>query len=214
MWDEIEKQMRGTDMGARIKVVDILTSYDGFKAREGELLERTYYQYCNLLNELRKNGIQKTDVEINLKFLNNLRPEWNRFTLNLTQIKDKAKLSNHVLYESLNQYQDEVLDSFEYKKVSEKSTPTDPFALVSEKKSKSSIKSYKHIKQESESSGTESEGPESDSDMQDLKKALVLLTKAFQKKFYKKPSSNNLIYGSSSRRNDSKDNADGGRGEV
>ena len=74
MWDEIEKQMRGTKVGERIKVANALTSYDGFKAREGELLESTYHCYCNLLNELRKNGIHKSDMEINLKFLNNLRP--------------------------------------------------------------------------------------------------------------------------------------------
>ena len=173
MWDEIEKQMRGTKVGERIKVANVLTSYDGFKAREGELLESTYHHYCNLLNELQKNGIQKSDMEINLKFLNNLRPEWKRFTLNLAQIKDMAELNIHVLYESLNQYQDPVLDNFESKKVSEKSIPADPLALVTEKKSKSFTKSHKHIKLESESSGNDSEGSESDSDIQDLKKALV-----------------------------------------
>ena len=72
MWDEIEKQMRGTKIGARIKIANVLTTYDGFKARDGELLESTYHRYCNLLNDLRKNGIQKSDVEINIKFLNNL----------------------------------------------------------------------------------------------------------------------------------------------
>ena len=59
MWDEIEKQMRGTEVGARIKVANVLTIYDGFRARKGKLLESTYHHYCNLLNDLRKNGIQK-----------------------------------------------------------------------------------------------------------------------------------------------------------
>ena len=101
MWDEIEKQMRGTKVGERIKVANVLTNFDGFKAREGELLESTNHRYCNLLNNLRKNGIYKSDMEINLKFLNNLRPEWTQFTLNLAQIKDMAELNIHVLYESL-----------------------------------------------------------------------------------------------------------------
>ena len=106
MWDEISKQMQGTHMGARIKVTKCLTTYEAFKGREGELLESTYNRYCNLLNEHRKNGIQKTNLEINIKFLNNLRPEWKRFATNINQNKDLSKLDIHVLYENLNQNQE------------------------------------------------------------------------------------------------------------
>ena len=41
MWDEIKKQMQGTNIGARIKVTNCLTQYEGFKAKEGEMLEQT-----------------------------------------------------------------------------------------------------------------------------------------------------------------------------
>ena len=84
---------------------------------------------------------------------------------------------------------------------------------MSEKKHKSS-RSFKHTYVPSDTSDSESEGNESDPDMQDLKKALIMLTKAFHKKFFKKSSSNKLWYGSSSRRHDLQDKTNGGRGDI
>ena len=98
------------------------------------MLESTYNRYCNLLNKLRKNGIQKTNLEINIKFLNNLRLEWKRFATNIIQNKDLSELDIHVLYENLNQNQEEVLENQEIKETSSEKPVVDPLALVAERK--------------------------------------------------------------------------------
>ena len=85
MWDEICHQMHGTGKCTQQKKSNILTKLDLFKAREGELLEDTYRRYFNMINELRKNGVKKSNLEINIKFVNSLRFEWRRFASNISQ---------------------------------------------------------------------------------------------------------------------------------
>ena len=156
------------------------------------MLESTYNRNCNLLNELRKNGIQKTNLKINIKFLNNLRPEWKRFATNIIQNKDLSELDIHVLYENVNRNQEEVLENQEIKKQAEKPV-VDPLALGADRKHKHSSRRSTYNKDQSELLEEGTEDSDSDVDLQELKKAMVLLTKAFKnKKFYKKPSSNKL----------------------
>ncbi|KAJ9553200.1 hypothetical protein OSB04_017245 [Centaurea solstitialis] len=123
MWDQIEKQMLGTSVGTQMKVTNIIKRYEQFKAREDEKLDDTYERFCNLLNELRKNGITKTKIENN-------------------------------------------------------------------------------VKARSDSSDTPEVSSDSDVDVAEFKQAMAMMTKAFQRRFYKKPSSNKQRYSSTSRKSE------------
>ena len=154
--------MQGTNIGARIKVTNFLTQYEGFKAKDGEMLEQTYTRYCSLLNNLRKNNLPKQNLEINIKFLTNLKPEWKHFSSNIMQNKDLEEMDIHSVFENLIQNEEEAMATKEVQKIVEKKVvePTsDPLALLSEKRHSS-----KTAKNKANAKSQSDEDKESDRD--------------------------------------------------
>ncbi|KAI3745964.1 hypothetical protein L6452_08379 [Arctium lappa] len=175
MWDHLQKMMMGSKVGNQIKVANCINSYEEFKAKENESLEDTYERFTLLLNELTKNKVTKNQLENNVKFLSILRPEWKKHTRRMKQMKDLSEIPLHEVYETLRQNEEE-------KKKEKKEK-------IEKKKKKKVISSFE--------SDSETDGD----DGENLKQAMMLLTRAFQKKFYKKPGSNSQRYSSSSSKN-------------
>ncbi|KAI3672643.1 hypothetical protein L6452_38739 [Arctium lappa] len=159
-----------------------------FKAKEDESLEDTYERFVLLLNELSKNKVMMNQIENNIEFLSILQPEWKKHTRRMKQMKDLSVIPLHEVFETLRQHEEEVEEKIAKKKKTEK--VYDPIALVAgqkEKEEKENNKKKKIILLSSDDS------VDSNSDFDDgenLKQAILLLTRAFQKKFYKKPGSN------------------------
>ncbi|KAJ9556446.1 hypothetical protein OSB04_011060 [Centaurea solstitialis] len=188
MWDQIAKRMLGTSVGTQMKVTNIIKRYEQFKAREDEKLDDTYERFCNLLNELRKNGITKTKIENNVKFLTNLQPVWKLYSNSVFQNKSLADIDIHVVYEILKQSQDDVQDALDEKMKIEKEK-TDTLALMADKRGKHVVHKSRA---RSDSSDTPEVSSDSDVDVAEFKQAMAMMTKAFQRRFYKQPSSNRL----------------------
>ncbi|KAJ9542930.1 hypothetical protein OSB04_029436 [Centaurea solstitialis] len=198
MWDQIEKQMLGTSVGTQMKITNIIKRYEQFKARDDEKLDDTYERFCNLLNELRKNGITKTKIENNVKFLTNLQPVWKIYSNSVFQNKSLADIDIHVVYEILKQSQDDVQDALDEKIKSEKEK-TDTLALMADKRAKHVVH---RSRARSDSSDTPEVSSDSDVDVAEFKQAMAMMTKAFQRRFYKQPSSNKQRYSSTSRKSE------------
>ncbi|KAJ9548854.1 hypothetical protein OSB04_021397 [Centaurea solstitialis] len=198
MWDQIEKQMLGTSVGTQMKVTNIIKRYEQFKARDDEKLDDTYKRFCNLLNELRKNGITKTKIENNIKFLTNLQPIWKIYSNSVFQNKSLADIDIHVVYEILKQSQDDVQDALDAKVKSEKEK-ADTLALMADKRGKQVVH---RSRARSDSSDTPKVSSDSDVDVAEFKQAMAMMTKAFQRRFYKQPSSNKQRYSSTSRKSE------------
>ncbi|KAJ9548285.1 hypothetical protein OSB04_020828 [Centaurea solstitialis] len=198
MWDQIEKQMLGTSVGTQMKVTNIIKRYEQFKARDEEKLDETYERFCNLLNELRKNGITKTKIENNVKFLTNLQPVWKLYSNSVFQNKSLADIDIHVVYEILKQSQDDVQDALDAKVKSEKEK-ADTLALMADKRGKQVVH---RSRARSDSSDTPEVSSDSDVDVAEFKQAMAMMTKAFQRRFYRQPSSNKQRYSSTSRKSE------------
>ncbi|KAJ9561790.1 hypothetical protein OSB04_006950 [Centaurea solstitialis] len=173
MWDQIEKQMLGTSVGTQMKVTNIIKRYEQFKAREDEKLDDTYERFCNLLNELRKNGITKTKIENNVKFLTNLQPVWKLYSNSVFQNKSLADIDIHVVYEILKQSQYDVQDALDEKMKTEKEK-TNTLALMADKRGK-------HVVHRSRARRNSSDTPEvssdSDVDVAEFKQAMAMISK-------------------------------------
>ncbi|KAJ9555991.1 hypothetical protein OSB04_010605 [Centaurea solstitialis] len=190
--------MLGTSVGTQMKVTNIIKRYEQFKARDDEKLDDTYERFCNLLNELRKNGITKTKIENNVKFLTNLQPVWKLYSNSVFQNKSLADIDIHVVYEILKQSQDDVQDALDAKVKSEKEK-ADTLALMADKKGKQVVH---RSRARSDSSDTPEVSSDSDVDVAEFKQAMAMMTKAFQRRFYKQPSSNKQRYSSTSRKSE------------
>nr|GEY06359.1 putative ribonuclease H-like domain-containing protein [Tanacetum cinerariifolium] len=110
--------------------------------------------------------------------------EWKQYGTLMRQIKNLMDINIDALYNILKQNQGDVNDAMGYKKKAVVVT-SDPLALLAEK-TKVSKRREKVVVQ------SESEGSD-DEDISDLKKITALFAKAFnRKKYYAKPTNNNL----------------------
>ncbi|KAI3685601.1 hypothetical protein L6452_34851 [Arctium lappa] len=167
MWDQLQKMMMGSKVGNQMKVVNCINSYEEFKAKENESLEDTYERFVLLLNDLSKNK-DETD-------------------------KDLSDIPLHEVYEMLRQNEDEVEEKRSKKKKAEKTV--EPIALVAGQKEKEKKEKKKKKKIILPSSDDSADSNSDSDDGENLKQAMLLLTRAFQKKFYKKPGSNSQRFG-------------------
>nr|GEZ57620.1 hypothetical protein [Tanacetum cinerariifolium] len=120
----------------------------------------------------------------------NLQPKWKQYGTLMRQTKNLMDINIDYLYNILKQNQGDVNDALGYKKKVVVVT-SDPLALVVKKMKASKRKEKVEVQSESEGSD--------DEDISDLKNITVLLAKAFnRKKFYAKPTNNNLRTSSAS----------------
>ncbi|KAJ9558506.1 hypothetical protein OSB04_013120 [Centaurea solstitialis] len=148
--------------------------------------------------KLRKNGITKTKIENNVKFLTNLQPVWKIYSNSVFQNKSLADIDIHVVYEILKQSQDDVQDALDAKMKSEKEK-ADTLALMADKRGKQVVH---RSRARSDSSDTPEVSSDSDVDVAEFKQAMAMMTKAFQRRFYRQPSSNKQRYSSTSRKSE------------
>ncbi|GKD33461.1 hypothetical protein Tco_1248970 [Tanacetum coccineum] len=79
-------------------------------SRDGESMESYYSQFYKLMNELTRNNLQVTTMQVNVQFLQQLQQEWSRFVTVVMQSKEIDTISYHTLFDILKQYQNEVND--------------------------------------------------------------------------------------------------------
>nr|GEZ87926.1 Gag-Pol polyprotein [Tanacetum cinerariifolium] len=182
--------MLGSEYGEQDKKATVLYEYETFKATEGELLLDTYIRYLQVINDFKKCGCSKDNCELNFKFLNNLQPEWKQYATMMRQYKNLMDINIDALYNILKQNQRDVNDAMGSKKKTVVVT-SDPLALVAEKTNVSKQKEKVVVSSDFDGSGAD--------DFSKLNKITALLVKAFnQRKFYSKPTNNNLRTSSTS----------------
>nr|GEU34123.1 hypothetical protein [Tanacetum cinerariifolium] len=190
LWDALARHMLGSEYDEQDRKAAVLYEYETFKATEGELLLDTYIRYLQVINDLKKCGYSKDKCELNFKFLNNLQPEWKQYATMMRQNKNLIDINIDALYKILKQNQGDVNDAMGSKKKTIVVT-SDPLTLIAEKTNISRSKEKVVV-------SLNSEGSEAD-DFSELKKISALLAKAFnRRKFYSKPTNNNLRTSSSS----------------
>ncbi|GKE03773.1 hypothetical protein Tco_1395791 [Tanacetum coccineum] len=79
-----------------------------FTSRDGESLESYYSWFYKMMNELVRNQCHVTNHQVNVQFLLQLQPEWQRFVTLVKQSQELKTISYHKLYDILKQHQNEV----------------------------------------------------------------------------------------------------------
>ncbi|GJZ00726.1 hypothetical protein Tco_0518155 [Tanacetum coccineum] len=89
---------------------DIYSTVDfgKFTSRDGESLESYYSRFYKMMNELVRNQCDVTNHQVNVQFLLQLQPEWQRFVTLVKQSQELKTVSYHKLYDILKQHQNEV----------------------------------------------------------------------------------------------------------
>nr|GEV20966.1 hypothetical protein [Tanacetum cinerariifolium] len=110
IWLRVQQMMKGSDIGIQEKKARLFNEWDRFTSTDGESIESYYYRFLKLMNDLKRKKHFLKKIASNLKFLNNLQPEWSRHVTIVHQTKDLHTTDYTQLYDFLKYNQKEVDD--------------------------------------------------------------------------------------------------------
>ncbi|GJZ71723.1 retrovirus-related pol polyprotein from transposon TNT 1-94 [Tanacetum coccineum] len=221
MWIAIERLQQGESLNVQDVKTNLFWEFGKFTSRDGESMESYYSWFYKLMNELTRNNLQVTTMQVNVQFLQQLQPEWSRFVTVVKQSKEIDTISYHTLFDILKQYQNEVND-IRAERIAKSANPLALLAAAqpysdnyyqAPKPQRSNATSSstrpsastrhkgkeiaKPVTPQSESVSEEDSDPEQAQRDKDMQKNLALLAKYFKRLY--KPTNNNLRTSSNSR---------------
>ncbi|GKD65534.1 retrovirus-related pol polyprotein from transposon TNT 1-94 [Tanacetum coccineum] len=128
MWKAIERLKQGESINVQDLETNLYWEFGKFTSRDGESLESYYSRFYKMMNELVRNQCDVTNHQVNVQFLLQLQPEWQRFVTLVKQSQDLKTVSYHKLYDILKQHQNEVNEI----RVERLARTTNPLALVAQ----------------------------------------------------------------------------------
>nr|GEX21155.1 hypothetical protein [Tanacetum cinerariifolium] len=103
----IQTILLGSDIGIQEKKAKLFNEWERFTSNERESVESYYHRFLKLMNDLKRNKYFPEKITSNLKFLNNLQPEWSRHVTIVHQTKDLHTADYTQLYDFLKYNQKE-----------------------------------------------------------------------------------------------------------
>nr|GEU61046.1 hypothetical protein [Tanacetum cinerariifolium] len=107
IWLRVQQMIKGSDIGIQEKS-KLFNEWERFTSNDGESIESYYHRFLKLMNDLKRNKHFPEKIASNLKFLNNLQPEWSRHVTIVHQTKDLHTADYTQLYDFLKYNQKEV----------------------------------------------------------------------------------------------------------
>ncbi|GJY33443.1 hypothetical protein Tco_0417912 [Tanacetum coccineum] len=84
----VQQKMKGSDIGIQEKKAKLFNEWERFTSTGGESIKSYYHRFSKLINDFKRNKHFPEKIASNLKFLNNLQPEWRRHVTIVHQTKD------------------------------------------------------------------------------------------------------------------------------
>nr|GFB08602.1 hypothetical protein [Tanacetum cinerariifolium] len=108
MWKAIERLKQDESINVQDLETNLFWKFGKFTSLDGESLESYYSRFYKMINELTRNQCKVTNHQVNVQFLLQLQPEWQRFVTLVKQSQELKHVSYHKLYDILKQHQHEV----------------------------------------------------------------------------------------------------------
>ncbi|GJS83716.1 hypothetical protein Tco_0750257 [Tanacetum coccineum] len=124
----IERLKQGESINVQDLKTNLYWEFGKFTSRDGESLESYYSRFYKMMNELVRNQCHVTNHQVNVQFLLQLQPEWQRFVTLVKQSQELKTVSYHKLYDILKQHQNEVNEI----RAERLARTTHPLALVAQ----------------------------------------------------------------------------------
>nr|GEX28940.1 retrovirus-related Pol polyprotein from transposon TNT 1-94 [Tanacetum cinerariifolium] len=106
IWLRVQQMMKGSDIGIQEKKAKLFNKWEMFTSTDGESIE-SYYHCFSKLNDFKRNKHFLEKITGNLKFLNNVQPEWSRHVTIVHQTKELHTTDYTQLYDFLKYNQKE-----------------------------------------------------------------------------------------------------------
>ncbi|GJY73960.1 retrovirus-related pol polyprotein from transposon TNT 1-94 [Tanacetum coccineum] len=184
MWKAIERLKQGESINVQDLETNLYWEFGKFTSRDGESLESYYSRFYKMMNELVRNQCDVTNHQVNVQFLLQLQPEWQRFVTLVKQSQELKTVSYHKLYDILKQHQNEVNEI----RAERLARTANPLALqATRNRGKAIVNSSAPIYDQEPATVTEDDEMSKE---KEIDKLMALISLSF-KKIYK-PTNNNL----------------------
>nr|GEY90043.1 hypothetical protein [Tanacetum cinerariifolium] len=104
----IERLKQGKSINVQDLKSNLNWEFGKFTSRDGESLKSYYSRFYQMIYELFRNQCDVTNHQVNVQFLLQLQPEWQRFVTLVKQSQELKTVSYHKLYDILKQHQNKV----------------------------------------------------------------------------------------------------------
>ncbi|GJU01785.1 hypothetical protein Tco_1112123 [Tanacetum coccineum] len=108
MWKAIKRLKQGESINVQDLETNFYCEFGKFTSWDGESLESYYSRFYKMMNELVRNQCHVINHQVNIQFLLQLQPEWQRFVTLVKQSQELKTVSYHKLYDILKQHQNKV----------------------------------------------------------------------------------------------------------
>nr|GEY25589.1 hypothetical protein [Tanacetum cinerariifolium] len=88
IWFHVQQMMKGSDIEIQEEKAKLSNEWERFTSTDGESIESYCHRFSKLMNDFKRNKHFPKNISRNLKFLNNLQPEWSRHVTIFPQTKD------------------------------------------------------------------------------------------------------------------------------
>nr|GFB67113.1 hypothetical protein [Tanacetum cinerariifolium] len=122
--------MQGTSLTKQERECKLYDAFDKFTYQKGETLHDFYIIFSLLLNEMNMYNMKLEQFQVNMKFLNTLPPEWNKFVTDVKLVRDLYTTNVDQLHTYLGQHE---YHANEVRLMHERHS--DPLALISQHQS-------------------------------------------------------------------------------
>nr|GEV16813.1 hypothetical protein [Tanacetum cinerariifolium] len=126
IWLRVQQIMKGSDIGIQEKKAKLFNEWERFTSNERESIEYYYHRFLKLMNDLKRNKHFSEKIASNLKFLNNLQPEWSLHVTIIHQTKDLHTTDYTQLYD-FQKYKQKEVDELKAERLAK---IQDPLALM------------------------------------------------------------------------------------
>nr|GEU44102.1 hypothetical protein [Tanacetum cinerariifolium] len=79
MWEAIKRLQQGESFNIQDVKINLFWEFDKFTSNDGETMESYYTRFYKLMNEMIRNNLTVTTMQVNVEFLQQLQPEWSRY---------------------------------------------------------------------------------------------------------------------------------------
>nr|GEX48674.1 hypothetical protein [Tanacetum cinerariifolium] len=104
----IQTILLSSDIGIQEKKAKLFNEWERFTSTDGESIEYYYHRFLKVMNDFKRNKHFPEKIASNLKFLNNLQPEWSQHVTIVHQTKDLHTTDYTQLYDFLKYNKKEV----------------------------------------------------------------------------------------------------------
>ncbi|GJT07268.1 hypothetical protein Tco_0841730 [Tanacetum coccineum] len=105
IWDNVKMLLKGSELTKEDRESQLYDDFEHFHQNKGETIHDYYVRFSKLINDMRNIKMTMSKMQLNLKFVNNMLPEWGRFVTAVKLYRGLRDSNYDQMYAYLKQHE-------------------------------------------------------------------------------------------------------------